>query len=95
MKAVSLRLFSVAIACIALVEPAFERHDRGRIAGQRLVGERIDLEEGEAVMSLFRISWGAGSRGRSALGIDVDQDFGAREAPAELLLDAVEPVVGS
>ena len=31
-----------------VVEPAIERHHRGRIAGQRPVGERVDLEERQA-----------------------------------------------
>src|SRR5689334_15183186 len=31
-----------------VVEPALERHHRGRIAGERAVGEGVDLEEGDA-----------------------------------------------
>ena len=52
-----------------VVEPALERHDRRRIAGQRPLGERIDLEEGQGrqVRLLRDFLRQAGSRGRSAL----------------------------
>src|SRR5690348_8334538 len=43
-----------------VVEPALERHDGGGVAGQRTVGEGVDLKEGYAgQVARSVISWGS------------------------------------
>src|SRR6266542_500613 len=43
-----------------IVEPAIQRHHRSRVAGQRPLGEGVDLEEGQGGQLAFSvISWGS------------------------------------
>ena len=77
-----------------VIEPAFERQDRGRVSGQ---GRSAKASPGRrgcwSFRSLRDVCGSRVSRSVCPLRIDVDQYLGARKPLLQLLLDGIEPVV--